>query len=35
MSKPLKKQAVGLLETENQQGRTFYETCWVRICISK
>jgi len=26
---------VGLLETKNQQGRKFGETCWVRIFIRK
>jgi len=26
---------VGLLETKNQQGRKFDETCWVRIFIRK
>jgi len=35
VSKLLKSQAVGLPETKNQQGRTFDETCWVHICISK
>jgi len=35
MSKLLKKQAVGLPETENQQGRTFDERCWVHTCVRK
>jgi len=35
MSRLLKSQAVGLPETKNQQGRSFDETCWVHICISK
>jgi len=35
MSKLLKNQAVGLPETKNQQGRTFDETGWVHIYISK
>ena len=35
MSKLLKKQAVGLPETKNQQGRTFDETCRVHTCIRK
>jgi len=35
MSKLLKSQAVGLPEMKKQQVRTFDETCWVHICISK
>jgi len=35
MSKLLKSQVVGLPETENQQGKTFDETCWVHTCINK
>ena len=31
----MKSQAVGLPETKNQKGRTFDETFWVHICISK
>jgi len=31
----LKSQGAGLLETKNQQGRTFDETRWVHIRISK
>jgi len=26
---------VGLPDTKHQQGRTFDETCWDHICISK
>jgi len=35
MSTLVKSQAVGLPETENQQGRTFDATCWDHVCISK
>jgi len=35
LSKLLKSQAVGLSETKNQQGRTFDETWWVHMRISK
>jgi len=35
MSILLKHQAVGVPETENQDGRTFDATCWVHICTCK
>jgi len=33
ISKLSKRQAAGLPETKNQQGRTFDETCWGHICM--